>query len=289
MHDWDDYRVLLAVSRAGTLTGAAEALGVSQTTVTRRLRKFAEVRGTALFGRLRGGVELTPAGEAHRETAEAMERALLELERRVAGGHLDLVGRVVLTLPELIATAWVDRLAAFGRAYPRLSLEVVAADSLRSLHRREADVAVRLTRQAAEHLVGRRVGYLAMAAYASASVAQQGLEGLPWVCWTSEFETASVMDQARRQLAPSAPVILRANAHILQLEAARRGEVVAYLPCLIAERWPDLVRVSEPRTFPQSMWVLTHPDLRRNPRVRALMSWMVDTALSDPHTPSDPP
>jgi DNA-binding transcriptional LysR family regulator len=70
---WDDFRFVLAVSRAGTLTSAAERLGCDQTTVTRRLKALEERLEMTLFDRLRGGIELTSVGEAFARTAELLE------------------------------------------------------------------------------------------------------------------------------------------------------------------------------------------------------------------------
>lgn len=86
MDDWNDLRLALAVRRAGTLTGAARALGIDHSTVFRRLNACEERLGIRLFGRLPGGVyEATSAGERMAASAERMEDETLALDRDLTG------------------------------------------------------------------------------------------------------------------------------------------------------------------------------------------------------------
>ncbi len=134
---WDDLRILLAVARGGTLTAASEALQVDPTTVTRRLKALEATVGLRLFDRLRGGVELTPAGDTLVATAEQWEAGLLDAERRLEGGREELSGAVRVALPELLAVP--DRRCAARR---------VAAD--RGAPVAERDVAAHAPRRAEE-------------------------------------------------------------------------------------------------------------------------------------------
>ena len=85
MMDWNEPRLALAVARAGSLTGAAAALGIDHSTVFRRLVALEEKLGVRLFERLPGGLyRPTDAGRRMADAAERMEAETLALDRDIA-------------------------------------------------------------------------------------------------------------------------------------------------------------------------------------------------------------
>ena len=175
--NWDDLRFFLAVARAGTLSGAARSLGVTHSTVFRRLGTFEERLGVRLFERLPDGYALTGAGEAMQETAIRIDEEIIALSRQVTGQDQRLSGLIRITAIDMLATGLLPRhLAAFHAAQPGIELEVIVSDTPLDLTRREADVALRIGNTPQETLVGRRVGRLAFGAYASAERAAQGID-----------------------------------------------------------------------------------------------------------------
>jgi len=276
LDSWDDLRFLLAVHRAGTLTGGAQALGVDPTTVSRRLRAFEDREGVELFDRLRGGVELTARGEAYAQTAADLEERVLALERRVSGTAAALEGSVRLTIPQILACAWIDELARFARAHPKLSLELVADERIRSLTRREADVALRYAKTPPEHLVGRKLGRPALAVYGAPAFRDVPVEELPWIGWEPGIGAAeSILERFRRRFSPRGEYVIYATSMLVNLEAARRGVGVTVLTCLSGDVDPRLVRLTDPISEGIPLWVLTHPDLQHSARVRALVDHIV--------------
>lgn len=268
--DWDDLRFLLAVDREGSLSGAATQLGVDHTTVSRRVRRLEERRGARLVERVRGGVTLTPLGEAFVAAAADIERRLHELDLTITGSASELKGSVRLTLPTSLAQHWIEELADFARAQPAVSLELIVDEELRSLNRREADVALRYTASPPEHLVGRRLGTVALAVYGSPELRGVPLGKLPWIGWEPGIETGMI-ERFRRRYSPDEPVVMYANSMAVVIEAARRAKMVTVLACVTGDADPALVRLTEPEDFGASLWVLTHPDLRHSPRIRAVM------------------
>ncbi len=263
--DWDDLRVFLAVARAGSLSGAARALGVNHSTVFRRVGTLEERLGVRLFERLPGGYVLTAAGEEMQAAALRIEDEVAGLGRRLAGRDLRLRGTVRVTTLDMLALGLLPRhLAAFRAAYPGIELEIVLSNAALSLTRREADVALRVAEAPPEHLVGRRVGRLAFAVYGAAGAAAPGpgadLAAADWI--GLDPDQAPLARRFARFL-PGVRPVCRANSIAAVIAAARAGIGLAPLPCGLADRDPALRRVAPlPESFTLDLWLLTHEDLR---------------------------
>lgn len=274
VESWDDLRLVLAVVEHGTLTATAQAIGVDQSTVTRRLRACEARCGIKLFDRVRGGVLLTPAGQAFARAAAEVEERLFALERELSSKSAEL-SPVRLTLSAPLAALWLDELVDLAKGQPLLRLELVVADDFRNLDRREADVALRRVDTPPEHLVGRRVSEVADALYGAPNLRTVPLDRLPWIGWEPDLPT-SALEIARQEYAPDQPVTLYANSLVVLLEAARKGHTAVRLACVVGDADPGLVRLTEPVVSRSPLWVLTHPDLRQSPSVRLVMEYLVE-------------
>ena len=272
--DWDDLRYLLAVGRAGSLSGAARRLGVNHSTVFRRLGALEARLGVRLFERLPGGYAATAAGEDLLRGAARIETEALQLDRRLAGRDLSLSGSLRLTAPDDVAEHLLTApLAGFRRSYPEISLEVVIDNRMLSLTKREADVALRPSSRPPEVLVGRRVGPLASALYGTDGTAP---ETAPWIAWEEGGGPPDVARWVEQQVAPER-IVYRSNSMLHLLAACRAGVGVALLPCFLADPEPALERLAPPDTaLTTELWLLTHPDLRRSARVRALLDFLFE-------------
>lgn len=278
---WDDLKFILAVANAGTMTQASRVLCVDQTTVTRRLKALEELAGVRLFDRLRGGVELTPAGEAVAKAAQEIEDTILSVERVISAKEPELAGLLRFTTSELLAYGWIDQFTEFARRHPRIELDLSGTNEVRSIARREADVALRLTSSPPEDLIGRKLGKAAYAVYGAASYAFTDLCDVPWIGWDSADSSPSVVAKYRQEIGCQGPYALRVNTYLLLVEAVRRGTGVTILPCITGERASDLVRLGDAAVMTGDLWLLTHPDLKRSPRVRALMDFVVGLVEAD--------
>ena len=298
--DWDDLRHAVAIDAAGSLAGAARSLGVNHTTVLRRLDALEAQLGTRLFDRLRSGYQATEAGRVLLDQARRMAARVDEIERLVLGRDRELVG------PLRLATAFVvmehllpQPLADFARAYPGIEVEVVEnafladlasrhADTDQGWARREADVALRLSGQVAEHLVGRQLGMAPCRVYAL-----RGAPGLPqevtaidvlareapWVAFERDA-SARVYDRWLRQHLTQANVRVRVDIFNAKAAMLRTGIGVGVLPTFMQAKHPELLPVSEPiPELAQPVWLMTHPDLRGTARVRAFMQFVGDALV----------
>jgi DNA-binding transcriptional LysR family regulator len=285
---WDDLRVVLAVSRAGSLSGAARALKLSHPTVFRRVRQIEARIGVRLFDRARAGYALTPAGDEMVAVASRLAGEVDALERRLAGRDLRPSGTVRLTTTDTLLfgpLAWL--LAAFREAHPAITLEVAALNAMLSLSKREADVAIRPSSTAPESLVGRRLAGIAAAVYRGATApAELGPSGLAGADWVAPDDSLSDLPLARwlADRGYDRRATLRANSLLALRDAARAGIGLALLPCYVGDADPGLTRVGAPiAELESALWLLTHPDLRRVARIRAVVDGMA--ALLQPLRP----
>ncbi|WP_426152391.1 LysR family transcriptional regulator [Pseudomonas sp. DC3000-4b1] len=294
--NWDDNRVLLAVSRNGTLRGAARALNVDQATVGRRLAALEQALGTTLFLRSSQGYTLTIAGGIALEAARQMEQAALTLERQVQGTDNRLQGQVRVACTETLAMdVVIPAMARLSLRHPELEVHLEGSTRLLSLSKRETDIAIRNVKPENPDLIGRRltrwpVGLFASSAY----LARRG-----------EPEPGSGF--AGHQLVIYAPYLQRPGGPTLAGEAIHNGELVAALssslfvrrcvelgmglgelPVVLAER-AGLVRLWPDRTASQGydLWLVTHADLRHSARVRAVIDAITE-AFEQPE-PADQP
>ena len=212
---WDDLRYALAVARARTLSAAAEALGVSHTTVGRRLRALEEHLGLRLFDVGAEGYTATDAGRDLVAVAERMETETLSFEGRVFARDERLTGALRVSTMELVFRMFREVFTSFVARHPGVALTVSATDDEVSLTRREADVALRLNNTPPEHLVGRRVGRVQFGVYAARSlVARVGadapLGAYPWIHWDERLDMRW-LDAWLAQHAPGAEVVMRVD------------------------------------------------------------------------------
>ena len=282
---WDDLRIFLAIARAGSLAGAARELGVNHSTVFRRLNTFEEDLGVRLFERLASGYALTVAGEEMRASSERVEHEIERLDRRVTGRDLSLSGTLNVTTTDTVAECLLmPHLAKFHAAYPGIQVTLILDNQHINLSKRQADIAVRPTRQPPDTLVGRRIADLAFAPYAAKGYRKKNPGDLSDLDWLATDDTLAHLASSKWLKAelPEARIALAANSLLGVLLAARAGMGTALLPCFMGDPDKALVRVAEPVPAAASaLWVLTHEDLRHTARVRAFMDFMAEALSGD--------
>lgn len=272
---WDDLRTVLAVARAGSLSGAARALQVEHSTVFRRLSGIERRFGAALFERTRNGYSATAHGEAVAESARVMEEAALAAERRVVGADVRLSGVVRIATTEMFGCYLLPRvLPSFLEAHPDIEIEIDVSNRNVDLTRREADLAVRSTNHPPEHLYGREAGELRYAVFAHRRFFKGGktpaLEDLPWVGFDESLRRLEIARWLETRL-PGLRTRLRADSLIAVMQAAAAGLGAAVLPLFAADFQPGLRRLTAVLDKPRlRLWVLNHADVRENARVRTL-------------------
>jgi DNA-binding transcriptional LysR family regulator len=279
MHEWDDARFFLAVQRFHTLSAAARALGVNQSTVGRRITALEESLGARVFFRAADKYELTPEGERMLPRAERIEDEVTAIARELAGREVRLTGSVRLTAPDGFSVRIISpALPALSLKYPEMEIELVADNRLLSLSKREADMAIRVGRPRDVSLVARRICGFAHAVYASREyLARRG----PFGDGTGHDFLAAENDNSNErewfaQLMRRGRNIFRTNSTLSQVTCASAGMGAILLPCYLGDTEANLVRVVEPSAeIIRDVWLVMHHDLQNSARVRATADHLV--------------
>ena len=274
--DWSDLQFFLAVAKNGNIRRTAEWLKVNHSTVSRRINSFEEQVGIRLFNRESSGYRLTSAGIDMLASVERIESEVLTLDREVLGKNVQLHGDLRVTMPEPFAIyLMAPALTAFSQTYPEIQLNVTISNKILSLTRREADVALRITDQPPEHLVGRKIINYKKSVYASQeylSKFKNNPESMKWIGWRDNQATPRWVKESDFK---ENRLRHRIDNENLQLEMAKAGAGITMLPCFMADTTPQLRRVPPGRLLPShDIWLLTHRDLRHTARVKVFMQFV---------------
>ncbi|HUJ26893.1 MAG TPA: LysR family transcriptional regulator [Myxococcales bacterium] len=276
--DWSDLKFVLAVRRAGTLTSAARTLGLSQSTVTRRLVALHKSLGARVLERRGLEYALTPLGERlwpmlsdMEDRALALERAAQDLDARPAG-----VVRIT-TVDALAVRLLAPSLKRFRELYPEVTLEIDSSARTLDLGRREADLALRLGKPRQESLVARKVGRFGLTLYASeAYLARRGmpppLDGHELIDDDEEQSWAPDVKWSRA-LTAGARIAARMQTWQGRTAAAEAGAGIAVLPCYLGDASMSLRRVSD-EVVHYDLWLLVHRELRQVARIRVVQEFV---------------
>jgi len=284
---WDDLQHFLAVCRQTTIGGAARMLGVNHSTVLRRIASLESALGQRLFDRLPSGYALTEHGNALAANLAGVAEQIETAERRVAGGDLAIQGVIRLTSTDTIVhSLLMPYIAEFRERHPAVEIQIVVNNSFLSLTQREADVAVRGSNRPPENLVGRRVGAIETALYASRGYVKS-LGKKPThddYRWVAPDESLAHLESAKwiRQHVRREQVVMRVDNLVGLVDAVEAGVGVGLLLCPLADRRKALVRLEAPlRLMDTQIWVLTHPDLKQVARIRALTDFLFERLSAD--------
>ena len=280
--DWDDLRFFLTVSERGSISAAADFLKVNHSTVLRRLTNLEKRLGARLFDRLPDGYKLTAQGHELRERLRGLTEQIETAQRSLSGRNLGLSGAIRITTTDtLMHGLLMPCLTEFRAVNPAIHMEIVINNSFLSLTQREADIAVRPSNVVPENLIGRRVGRLRSAIYASKSYLKKSPKNKDWAVhdWVAPDETLAHLAQAKwmREHIRGDRVVVRLDSLLGMVAAVRSGMGLSMLLCLLADDERGLVRLAEPMNeLDTDLWILTHPALKGVARVKAFTDFLYD-------------
>jgi len=278
---WDDARIFLAIARHGTLSGAAISLGMGVATVSRRLDRLETVLAVPLFSRHQSGYRLTDDGQALLERAEALEHAghafaaSAQNQGRIAGS-VRLATAENLANPLIIPS--LDRLFSL---HPDLRIEIVSGVRTVNLHRRDADLAVRMLKPEVGNVMIKRLGSLGFGLYGAHSYVHARRAGPQattfdddvFIGWTESYRHLPAAKWITRALRARTCKV-ETNTLSAQLTAAAAGLGLAILPHYLARR-AGLVCLLPQIGADQPIWLVIHADLAHSRRVRAVADHLI--------------
>ena len=265
----------------GASSVAARQLGVEHSTVGRRIAALEADVGAALFYRTAARYQLTPEGETALTGAEAMERGALALVRRLREQAGELSGRVRIAMLDEFASHWLaSQLPAFHARYPDIEVQLIVGIEPLDLSRGEAELAFaplapgNRALRGAPGANGDGTLCLAPAAWGQAAMGfDASSRELELLVYMPAFQRLQGAAWFQPVLASSKIVMSTNSTHAL-LAAARAGAGIAVLARFMASAYDELVAISDNVAVPDDMWLVTHPDFRRDPKVRATAEFL---------------
>jgi len=285
MFDWNDLKYFLAVARHGSTIAAGKALGTSQSTVHRRLDELERRLGRALVTRQNTGYRLTEYGNTLLKYAERIEAAVEDFQRRATDVEQELKGVVRVTCPEPIVFRMTQStlIERFHARYPQLRVEFITSDRYLDLSKGEVDVAFR-SGDTDDELVGRKIADSIWAVYASHGYIErhgrpERVEDLSRHLLVGFDEKLANHRAAKwlKEVAADAQMTVRNNSVLGLVSAVKSGVGLGPLPTALGDAETDLVRILGPIPELTRSWrLLTHPDIRRTPRIAAFFDFILE-------------
>ena len=272
MHNWDDFRYFLSVVETGSFSGAAKQLGVNHSTVSRRIQTLESSHGVRLLERTQSGYQMTDAGASIYDIALELNNHTLKASRILQGQDARLEGEINLTMPHDIFNHILAKpLQLFNQQHPGIRLNLLVSKGLRNMANREADLAVRITANPPEYLIGTRVATLRHALYKSRELCLG--DSTPIVVWEKQKD----IPHWAIELVDNPQIALRVDDLTSMHQAVKAGFGVARMPCFLPDAIMDSSVERMPINVPPSdwgIWLLSHEDLRTSARVNACRNFI---------------
>ncbi|MCA1854487.1 LysR family transcriptional regulator [Massilia oculi] len=278
--DLPDLELVLALHRGRNLAGAAERLGVDTSTVFRSIKRIEKELGELLFERSRQGYAATELGLELAGYAERIESQLEQAREAVLHTGSSPSGTLrITTTDSVMQSVLLPAMAKFALLYPEIELELVASNTLASLSQRDADIAIRATRQPPEHLVGVRLGTLQAAVYASRAYLEAhrhvpDYRDMDWIALDATLPDHP-SQRWRRQHLPKVVPRYRMNSVLSVAGAVVHGMGVGVVPLAVFKDNPLVQIVDGPiAELETELWALAHPDTRHLQRMRVMFEFL---------------
>jgi DNA-binding transcriptional LysR family regulator len=270
MHNWDDFKIFLSVANTGSYSASARDLGVNHSTISRRIQNLETQHGVKLFERTHSGYQLTEAGDSIFDIVMRASEATIQASRVLSGQDDRLEGEIKLTMPhEIFDLFLAEPLAQFSEQHPKIHLNLVVKPGLKNIANRESDLAVRITPEPPDYLIGRRITFMQHGLYVSQALKlkiENGEPSVPIVLWP---HIKQIPDWASENF-NNPRIALYVDDLTSMFEAVKMGMGVARMPCFMPDSLQNkaVVRLPIEQTLSDwGIWLLNHVDLRNSARI----------------------
>ena len=284
---WDEIRTAYHVARAGTVSGAAEELGVHHATVIRHIDSLEDRLGVKLFQRHPRGYSSTEAGQDLLQVAQATDDQFAQLVNRIKGRGDEVSGDLVVTSLAFVSPRLTPTLARFQERYPDVVVRFLTGEEVLRLEYGEAHVALRAGQKpdnpdnVVQPFLPLRVSFYASEDYIARHGRPKSTDDLAahkFVGLDNFGSRAPVVRWLVERVKPK-DIIFRATDNRVVLDAVLQGVGIGALTCWEAERHPNLIQLFEPQEeWSAPMWMVTHVDLHRTTKVQAFLSFLKSEA-----------
>jgi DNA-binding transcriptional LysR family regulator len=270
--DWDDLRHFLALAQAGTFLGAARLIGVEHATISRRVALLEDRLERKLVDRRGRRVILTADGEQVARHAALVAVQTAAIEQLGRSSATELRGHVRISAPPALSSVLMAKpVVAVRQAHPAIEITLVGEKRLASLDRREADIAVRLSRPEDGDYSITKIGEIIFHLYASKAY----LDAVPPSEWSfvgyDESMSASPQQARLIELAAGRPIAVRSSVLEFQAAIARLGGGIVMLPDFAVADSDGLMRIEDENPLRREVWLVVHAEIKDVPSVRTVM------------------
>ncbi|WJM36662.1 LysR family transcriptional regulator [Pseudomonas aeruginosa] len=279
MFDWEDLRFFCSFAREGSLAAASRSLCVDHATVARRISSLEKSLNLKLVDRRQRSYLLTESGHRIAEMAGRISESAFAIERFAEVEQDTVEGEVIVTAPPaFVGTLIAPHVGKLNQSFPKLRLRLLATKEVKSLSRREADIAITLTRPHEQTSVVKRLGQLRFALCASAAYLAN-TEDHVFIAYDESVEDTPQHSWLRKQV-NGRPCVFFSNDLRIQAIAAAGGAGVALLPDYLAKEYGLVQAGLGGAALIQDIWLSVHEDVRHTRRIGAVLDFL--TACIEP-------
>ena len=284
-YDWNLIKSFLAILDSGTLSAAADALGISQPTLSRHVDQLEKSLNVVLFERGRRGALPTSAALAIADHARDILTATQALSLSATGKSNRLQGTVRITASQIVATYLLPEIITkLMNEAPQVEIELVATDKLENLTERQADIAIRMVRPQSQNLIARKVNDIGLGIYGH----QDYLKGKPPIVEPQDLNNLRIIgyDNDERIIAGMAQAGLNVDRNFFQLRCddqvacwqfLNQAAGIGFAPNYLAKRKPKLTKIGEQFPIPPlPIWLVTHKEVKTNRRIRMVFDFLAE-------------
>ncbi|MEL7013141.1 MAG: LysR family transcriptional regulator [Pseudomonadota bacterium] len=280
MDHWTEIYAALCVAKSGTVSKAAETLGVHRATINRHIDALETGLGAKLFLRHRRGYELTDTGKEFLAVATRAHDTLEDFFGRVRVQNAEIEGEIVVTTLSPLTELILPGVLEFRRRYPRTRVSVNTGDTLAKLEKAEAHVALRVgPKPTHDDYVVQPFCTLKFTLFAHHSyLDRQGmpefddLTGHLFVGNADPASRAPFEAWLGRNIPADQVVLTSSNARVLET-AIFNGEGIGFMPVGYAKQFPELTAVVPPkRSWRVQSWLVTHMDVHRSDKIQSMLA-----------------
>lgn len=273
MLEWNDFQIILAIYRTGTLSDSARLLKVNQSTISRALQRIETKAKQRIFFNLAGRYQITSEGKRYITAAESFDKIAEEFSHGDSEAS-QVTGVVRLTSIEAFISGYlVAALPAFNKKFPDIALELNGSNETMNLLKRGYDLSLRLEREkTAASLIQKKIADIGIAVYTHKSLTSD--KSSSWI----GYETALAQIPEEKWLKANVKdqkFSIRVSSYLSMEKALEEGLGMGLLPCFLGDKNPRLQRTANARSvMNRSIWLISHPETRREPSVDSFVKWL---------------
>jgi len=283
--EWDSIRIFLAVVEEGSMSAAAQVLGMSQPTVSRHISALEEKVGLNLFDRSCCGLKVTPVGAGLLESAKATARSAECFSRQINASYEHMDGHVRLAASGLAASYFLpEAITAFKREFPLIDVEILISHQNVNLNKRDADLQISIERPeqpdfVASHIFEGLLGFFVHRDYLTEVGEPKSLRELHSGSYQLIGDDGNevYIQEAERvgHILQKSHFSFRTDSRKMQVDLIRAKAGVGVTLQPVAAKYPELVQLFPEAVLPSvNWWLVCHRDVHINPRIRSLMTFL---------------